>query len=194
MNRLSFRCFVALAGAGITMLAPALAGAQEYAAPPPSSEFGTGTLHTYLETRIGAATFAQKSAGYGPSLNLAYGMGFSWIDVGAVGSFSMIPNSSTSTSAYQYSLGPEIATRTSIGGGMTFRFGVDPLYTLQTFDGQTTSMVGVDGLAQFLFTLDDTSKPVWRAGVGLHGGRRWPTSGGDGVWMVGADLIIRTWW
>ena len=154
----------------------------------------TNDLHTYLETRLGAATMLQKSAGYGPSLDLSYGMGFSWVDVGIVGRFASIPMKDLDGNARQFSIGPEIATRTYLGGPMTFRLGVDPLYTLETFAGQTHSLVGVDALAQFLFTIDDTTRPVWRLGLGFHGGRRWPTSGGDGIWMVGADVIVRTWW
>jgi hypothetical protein len=154
----------------------------------------TSDLHTYLEMRLGAATMLQQSSGYGPSLDVSYGMGFSWVDVGIVGRFASIPMKDTDGSARQFSIGPEIATRTFLGGPMTFRLGVDPLYTLETFNGQTHSLVGVDGLAQFLFTIDDTTRPVWRLGLGFHGGRRWPTSGGDGIWMVGADVIVRTWW
>ncbi|MEO7093243.1 MAG: hypothetical protein ABI175_08330, partial [Polyangiales bacterium] len=154
----------------------------------------TSDLHTYLETRLGVATMLQRSGGYGPSLDVSYGMGFSWIDVGIVGRFASIPVKDTDSSARQFSIGPEIATRTYLGGPMTFRLGIDPLYTLETFNGQTHSLVGIDGLAQFLFTIDDAARPVWRLGVGFHGGRRWNTSGGDGIWMVGADVVVRTWW
>jgi hypothetical protein len=170
-------------------------GPSEYGPPLTPRKYADGDLHTYLEARLGAATILQHGAGYGPSVDVSYGLGWTWLDVGAVGHFAALPMSGpTDANAYQYALGLELATRTSIGGGTTFRFGLDPLYSLESFGGSTHSSIGADALAQLLFTVDDSSRPVWRLGLGFHGGRRWPTSGGEGTWIVGADLIVRTFW
>lgn len=150
-------------------------------------------LHTFLEARLGTATFLNRT-GYGPMFTAAYGLGWTWIDVGAVAGVGGFPVNDADAHATQYSLGLELATRTSLGGVGTFRFGLDPLYTLESYGGSTHSLVGVDALAQVLFTVDDSWRPAWRVGVGFHGGRRWPTSGGDGNWMVGVDLIVRAFW
>lgn len=172
-------------------------------APKPTAD---GSLqHTWLEARIGSRRWTEKSAWYGGGFDLALGLGWEWVDVGVVGSFTSTDIGQKSVHANVWTLGPEIATRTYIGGGTTFRLAFDPLYALETVypsgsSSTTHSLVGGNLLAQILFTVDDTTRPIWRLGVGAHVGKMWPTAGAssapswDHAWIVGADVIVRSWW
>ena len=164
-------------------------------APAREPEFGRGTTHTWLEVRPGAATFVDKSA-IGPALSVAYGVGFQWLDLGIaarIGSNAVSAEQATGDGRrWLFALGPEIAARWSLGAGGTFRLGVDPVYAVD-WGRDSAKRLGVDGLAQLLWTLDDDAKPVFRVGVGVRGGRWW-TTGGEGVWNVGLDLVLRSWW
>ena len=178
----------------------------ESALSPPRRPRPTTTLHTWLEGRLGATRFVKRSTEFGPAVGVAYGMAWQWLDVGIVGAFATTPVEQGTVGsgqpgvgtvdARQYGLGAELATRTSIGNGATFRLGLDPMYMIESTSSGARSLLGVDALAQLLFTIDDGSRPVWRAGIGFHGGRRWSTgasSAGEG-WVVGADLVVRSWW
>ncbi len=57
-----------------------------------------------------------------------------------------------------------------------------------------TRRIGADALAQLLFTIDNVSRPAWRAGIGLRAGRYATLDARDPGWSVGVDLLARSWW
>jgi hypothetical protein len=178
----------------------------EVAAPsPPPND--APEQHTWVEARLGSRRWSEKSSGLGGGgFDLALGLGWQWIDVGVVGTWSTTGDGADGSHADIWTVGPEIATRTSIGGGTTFRLAFDPLYGIESLTpggglpGSTHSLVGGNVLAQILFTVDDTTRPVWRLGLGAHVGKMWATGGEssapswDQAWIVGADVIVRSWW
>ena len=186
--------------------APAPAPAPDLA-PAPAPALDEPTQHVWVEARLGSRRWSEKSTGFGGGgFDLALGLGWQWIDVGLVGTYSTTGDGSDGSHAGIWTIGPEIATRTSIGGGTTFRLAFDPLYGLESLTpggglpGSTHSLVGGNVLAQILFTVDDTTRPVWRVGLGAHVGKMWATGGAsdapawDQAWIVGADVIVRSWW
>ena len=166
----------------------------------------TSTQHTWLEARLGSRRWSEKSAGFGGGgFDLALGVGWKWLDLGVVGTFAATSFGDPSTRGEVWTFGPEIATRTALGGGTTLRLALDPLYALETLTpggepSSTHSLVGGNLLAEVLFTIDEGARPTWRVGVGAHVGKMWPTAGSTGApswdeaWIVGADLIVRSWW
>lgn len=175
--------------------------------PPPSE---ASMQHAWIEARLGTRRWTEKSTGFGGGgFDLALGLAWEWVDVGIVGSYSSTNVADEAHAgdvhASVWTIGPEIATRTSLGGGATFRLAFDPLYALETVSPASTSttthsLVGGNLLAQVLFTVDESTRPVWRFGIGAHVGKMWPTAGAtsapswDQAWIVGADLILRSWW
>jgi len=164
--------------------------------PPPAND-----AHTFLELRLGLVGIAPlgKSEGgtlrYGPAVETSIGMAWTWLDVGLVGRLGTVPSEASARTSY-FAVGPEVAARKYLGARTTLRFGVVPLYA-SAWGGEMGAhgRVGVDGILQLLFTLDDQSRPAWRSGVGLRVGRWWTaTTSGDPGWTMGIDLLVRSWW
>lgn len=177
---------------GLLLAFPAVAHADD--AVTNSDPKPTATTHTFVEGRLGAVglqPLGVRDGGnlrYGPAFELGAGIGFRFLDLGLVGRYGT--HSGGSYSAF----GPEIALRKSLGDGMTFRFGVIPLYAIGWDARGAHSRVGADAIAQLLFTLDNKSRPAWRGGVGLRAGRWAATRSDDPGWSVGVDLLVRSWW
>src|SRR2546430_2758597 len=73
------------------------------------------TQHVWVEARLGSRRWSQKSAGFGGGgFDLALGLGWQWIDVGLVGTYSATGDGGDGSHAGIWTIGPEIATRTSI--------------------------------------------------------------------------------
>jgi hypothetical protein len=186
-----------------TLLLGGVARAQgvEEAPPPPPAEPAAANAHTFVELRLGLVGLSPlgKSEGgalrYGPAVETSIGMAWTWLDVGLVGRLGTVPSAVSARTTYA-AFGPEIAARKYLGARTTLRFGVVPLYA-SAWGGELGAhgRVGVDGIVQLLFTLDDVSRPAWRSGVGLRVGRWWSaTTSADPGWTVGLDLLIRSWW
>jgi hypothetical protein len=171
------------------LLIPASAHAQDVLPANPKPV----TTHTYIEGRIGAVGFQplgtreHGALQYGPAFELGAGIGFRWLDLGLVGRYGTI---GTSYAA----VGPEIAVRKSLGDGATLRFGVIPLYAVAWDSSSAHSRIGADAVAQFLFTIDNKSRPAWRVGAGLRAGRWATLKAEDPGWSLGVDLLVRSWW
>jgi hypothetical protein len=168
-------------------------------APPPREPL---TLtHTYLEGRLGA--IAQSPLGvrddepmrFGGAFEGSAGIGFRWLDLGLTARYGTIPSTPSTESRLSYvGFGPEIAARKALGDGATLRVGLVPMYAI-AWDSQGASRrIGVDALAQLLFTIDNQSRPAWRAGIGLRAGRYATLSADDPGWSMGIDLLARSWW
>lgn len=152
------------------------------------------TTHTYVEGRLGAVglqplgTRESGALRYGPAFELGAGIGFRFLDFGLVGRFG------TAAGQSYTAVGPEIAVRKSLGDGATLRLGLIPLYAVAWDGNGAHSRVGADAIAQFLFTVDNKSRPAWRAGVGLRAGRWATIRAEDPGWSLGVDLLVRSWW
>lgn len=173
------------------LLLPKTALAQDGVLPPnPPAQ----TTHTFVEGRLGAVglqPLGLRDGGrlhYGPAFEIGAGIGFRWLDLGLVGRYGF-----AGTSSYT-AFGPEVALRKSLGDGATLRVGVIPLYAIAWDDRGAHRRIGADAIAQLLFTLDNKSRPAWRAGVGLRAGRWATTRTDDPGWSVGIDLLVRSWW
>jgi hypothetical protein len=177
--------------ASALLLVPGSALAQEEVLPPNPAP---ATTHTFVEARIGAVglqPLGTRDGGalrYGPAFELGAGIGFRFLDLGLVGRYGIASGATYSA------FGPELALRKSLGDGATFRFGVIPLYAVVWDARGSHGRVGADAIAQLLFTLDNKSRPAWRAGVGLRAGRWAATRSDDPGWSVGVDLLVRSWW
>ena len=168
---------------------------EEVAEPPPHLPVNKQTTtHTFVEGRLGVVglqPLGERDGGalrYGPAFELGAGIGFRWLDLGLVGRYG-IGAGGTYTA-----FGPEVALRKSLGEGATLRVGVIPLYAIAWDARGAHSRVGADAIAQLLFTIDNTSRPAWRAGVGLRAGRWAATRTNDPGFSVGVDLLVRSWW
>jgi hypothetical protein len=156
------------------------------------------TTHTFVEGRLGAVglqplgTRDEGALRYGPTFELGAGIGFRFLDIGLAARYGSVPSADTRTS--YAAIGPELALRKSLGAGATLRFGVIPLYAVAWDTRGAHSRIGADALAQLLFTIDNKSRPAWRAGVGLRAGRWATVRADDPGWTVGVDLLVRSWW
>jgi hypothetical protein len=166
--------------------------------PPPAPEPPKTTTHTFVEARIGAAgmqplgTHDGGVLRYGPAFELGAGIGFKWLDVGLAGRYGTVPVNDARISYAAF--GPELAVRKSLGDGATLRLGIVPLYAVAWDQNGTHSRIGADALAQLLFTIDNKSRPAWRAGIGLRAGRWASIRADDPGWTAGVDLLVRSWW
>jgi hypothetical protein len=180
-----------------TTLTSAAAAQYDGAAPVTAPEPKT-TTHTFIEGRIGAAgmqplgTHDGGVLRYGPAFELGAGIGFKWLDVGLAGRYGTVPVNDARMSYAAF--GPEIAVRKSLGSGATLRLGIVPLYAIAWDASGAHSRMGADALAQILFTLDNQSRPAWRAGIGLRAGRWASIRADDPGWTAGVDLLVRSWW
>jgi hypothetical protein len=185
---------LALAATTITSLASAQYDGSE---PLPPVEPKTLT-HTFIEGRIGAAgmqPLGTRDGGvlrYGPAFELGAGLGFKWLDLGLAGRYGTVPVNDSRISYAAF--GPEIAVRKSLGYGATLRLGIVPLYAVAWDGNGAHSRMGADALAQILFTIDNNSRPAWRAGIGLRAGRWASIRADDPGWTAGVDLLVRSWW
>jgi len=188
-------------GCGLALsLVTTSAAAQTYGPPsdgPPPREPLTLT-HTYLEGRLGAIGHSPVSARdgdpmrFGGAIEGSAGIGFRWLDLGLTARYGTVPGSESRLSYVGF--GPELAVRKALGDGATLRLGVVPMYAI-AWDSQGASRrIGADALAQLLFTVDNQSRPAWRAGIGLRAGRHATLRADDPGWSVGVDLLARSWW
>lgn len=184
---------------------PPPAEAQPTEAPPPPEEAPRPRRRVvrdqargFLEARGGLGTYADHAGGFGPKFGLAGGLAWGWIDLGIAANYASLPHDGTSEHTTIFGIGPELATRTWLGGPATLRLAIDPQYRQMSFGGApgSTGTIGADVLAQFLFTMTEGTVPEWRVGVGVHGGRFWEMGTGDkaAFWTAGLDVVVRTWW
>jgi hypothetical protein len=165
-------------------------------APPPRPKPAPEETHAYVELRPGLGTYADAASGYGPAFGAAFGIAWGWLDLGLAANVASLPHDATDTRTTILGVGPEIATRTWLGGPATLRLAVDPQYRSMRAASASTGTIGADVLAQFLFTIDERTVPAWRVGVGVRGGRFWEMGSGDkaAYWTLGLDLVLRSWW
>lgn len=165
-------------------------------APPPREPL---TLtHTYLEGRLGA--IGQSALGardgepmrFGGAVEGSAGIGFRWLDLGLTARYGTVPSGDARMSYVAF--GPEIAVRKALGDGATLRLGLVPMYAIAWDAAGASRRVGADALAQLLFTIDNQSRPAWRAGFGLRAGRYETLRADDPGWSIGVDLLARSWW
>ncbi|MBI2393483.1 MAG: hypothetical protein HYV09_28135 [Deltaproteobacteria bacterium] len=175
---------------------PALALAQTVDGPPPEP---LTTTHTYLEGRLGAVgqsplgTHDSGAMRYGAAVEGSAGLGFRWLDLGLTARYGSVPSERESRLSY-VAFGPEVAVRKALGGGTTLRLGVVPMYAIAWDAEGASRRVGADAIAQLLFTIDNVSRPAWRAGFGVRAGRWATLRAEDPGWTVGLDLLVRSWW
>lgn len=154
------------------------------------------SAHTYIDLRgglVGISPLGQRDLRYGPAVEVSGGAAWTWLDLGLVGRVGSIP-APLGREPY-VAFGAEAAGRLWLGGPTTFRYGFVPLYAVAWQpQGEARGRFGVDAIAQLLFTVHDQSRPFFRMGVGLRGGRWWSASPGEATWTVGLDLLMRTWW
>ena len=180
---------LALASLLLVFAAPARADGDVLPLNPPPA-----TTHTYVEARLGAVglqplgTRESGALRYGPAFELGAGIGFRFLDLGLVGRYG------TAAGQSYAAVGPELALRKSLGDGATLRIGIIPLYAVAWEANGAHSRIGADAIAQFLFTIDNKSRPAWRAGVGLRAGRWATIRADDPGWSLGVDLLVRSWW
>lgn len=153
--------------------------------------------HGYAEVRfsaLGVGPLAgQTGISFGGALEGSVGIGYRAFDFGFVSRFGSLAGHESTPSLRYFACGPELAVRRTLGG-LTLRTGLVPTYTLTTDGVSTHGRIGLDGLVQVLFSLDDQSHPAWRAGLGLRAGRWVGTAGEGSGTTVGVDLIVRSWW
>jgi hypothetical protein len=190
--------FLPVAAILFATLASSTAHAQSDGTEPPPPREPLTTTHTFVEARIGAAgmqplgTHDGGVLRYGPAFELGAGIGFKWLDLGLAGRYGTVPVNDARIS--YAAIGPEIAVRKSLGFGATLRLGVVPLYAVAWDQNGAHSRMGADALAQLLFTIDNKSRPAWRAGIGLRAGRWASIRADDPGWTAGVDLLVRSWW
>lgn len=190
----SSKTVVSLATSALVCVVPFAASA---AVADASASLEGEEAHGYAEVRfsaLGVGPLAgQSGVSYGGALEGSVGIGFRAFDVGFVSRFGSLAGHETTPSLRYFACGPELAVRRTFGG-LTLRTGLVPTYAVTT-DGQTPhGRLGLDGLVQVLFSLDEQSHPAWRAGLGLRAGR-WVGTAGEGAGTtVGVDLIVRSWW
>lgn len=149
----------------------------------------------FLELRGGLGTYADRADGFGANFGVAGGLAFGWVDLGIALNHVSLPHEGRDSTSV-IGVGPELATRTWLGGPATLRLAVDPQYRVMRDGGASTGTIGADLLAQFLFTLTEETVPAWRVGVGVRGGRFWELGSGDrpAYWTAGLDVVVRSWW
>jgi hypothetical protein len=149
----------------------------------------------FVELRGGLATYASHSDGFGTNFGIAGGLAWGWIDLGIVLNHVSIPHDGRDSTSV-IGVGPELATRTWLGGPATLRLAIDPQYRAMRDGSVTTGTLGADLLAQFLFTINEETTPAWRVGVGVRGGRWWEQGNGatTAYWTAGIDVVVRSWW
>jgi hypothetical protein len=191
--------------------APAASAQETEASPPPAEEApppevtppparmrrrpASDRARGFFEARGGLGTYADHAGGFGPKFGLAGGLAWGWVDLGIAANYASLPHDGISEHTTIFGVGPEIATRTWLGGPATLRLAVDPQYRQMSFAGASTGTIGADVLAQFLFTMTEGTVPEWRVGVGVHGGRFWEMGAGKAAfWTAGLDVVVRTWW
>lgn len=184
--------FLRLGCALAATLVTSAAAAQAYDGPPPRPEPLTLT-HTYLEGRLGAiGQSGNEPMRFGGAIEGSAGIGFRWLDLGLTARYGAIPGSDQRLSYLGF--GPEIAVRKALGEGATLRLGVVPMYALAWDAEGASRRIGADALAQLLFTIDNVSRPAWRAGIGLRAGRYQTLHSDEPSWSIGVDLLARSWW
>lgn len=168
-------------------------------APRPRRRVARDQARGFLEARGGLGTYADYAGGFGPQFGLAGGLAWGWIDLGIAANYASLPRDANDPNGARttiFGIGPEIATRTWLGGPATLRLAIDPQYRSMSAGGRSTGTIGADLLAQFLFTMSEGTVPEWRVGVGAHAGRFWEMGSGDkaAYWTAGLDVVVRTWW
>ena len=189
-----------LVASALTTFAEPIANAQEQPAeaavepPPPVRKASRDGARGFVEARGTYGTYGDLASGNGLGLGLAGGLAWGWIDLGIAGSYASLPTHAGDRIDI-FGVGPELATRTWLGGPATLRLAVDPQYRSMREAGASTGLLGADLLAQFLFTISEETTPAWRLGVGGHVGRFWELGTGDrAYWTAGVDVVVRSWW